>query len=258
MRQALAIIALVWIGFGCSKEKPPAQPPSQPSGLKLNPKPEVKRGPNSPEALARAFQQTLAENNAEAMMMLSLLGYGTNAWLEFSQATLVERRRVITKELAQLEAKPRPQRTEPEQARLFSLKLQLSTLEKTHAAGFNALHNKLPIDRKRFKEQEYHALQQALREAHMVQDTMKLAQIDTSGLTLNFLDAKLHGGPLELRYTQDGQSLPSSITFNCADLKGIGWVILDPPRVSVNRQVGPQLPPSNPPTEPFPAPGSGD
>jgi len=257
MRQALVIIALVWIGIGCSKDKPPA-PPSQPSGLKLNPQPEVKRGPDSPEALARAFHQTLAENNAEAMMMLSLLGYGTNAWLEFSQATLVERRRIIIRELAQLESKPRPQRTEPEQARFFSLKLQLGTLEKTHAAGFNALHNKLPIDRKRFKEQEYHALQQALREAHMVQDTMKLAQIDTSGLTLNFLDAKLHGGPLKLRYTQDGQSLHSSITFNCADLKDIGWVILDPPRVSANHQVGPQLPPNPSPTEPFPAPGSGN
>ena len=82
MRQTLAIIALLWIGIGCSKKDPPPANSSQPSGLKLNPKPEVRRGPDSPEALARAFQQTLAENNAEAMMMLSLLGYGTNAWVE--------------------------------------------------------------------------------------------------------------------------------------------------------------------------------
>ena len=131
----LFILAVAWIGVGCSEKNPP--PTRSESGLKLVPKPE-KEGPiASPEALARAFQKTLATNNAEAMMMLSLLGHGTNAWIEFSRATLQERRRTLTGELSQLEQKLRNKRTDPEQARVFSLKIQLENLEKIHAASFN-------------------------------------------------------------------------------------------------------------------------
>jgi len=253
MRLVLAILAGAWIGVGCSEKEPTAA--SNGSGLKLVPPPEKKSVPNSPETLAKAFQQSLANNNAEAMMMLSLLGHGTNAWIEFSRATLQERRRGITGELSRLEEKLRAKRTDPEQARVFSLKLQLENLEKNHAASFNALHTKLPVDRKRFKEVEYHALQQGLKDAHMVQDTMKLVRIDTSRFTTNFLGAKLHGGPLELCYEQDGQPLRGTIVFNCANLRNIGWVILDPPHVNPNKVFGPQPPTKKVEPEPFPTPG---
>jgi len=118
MRLVLAILASTWIGVGCSKKEPESA--AKESGLKLVPRPE-KSVPDSPEVLAQAFQQTLANNNAEAMMMLSLLGHGTNAWIGFSRATLQERRRIITGELSQLEQKLRSNRTDPEQARVFSL-----------------------------------------------------------------------------------------------------------------------------------------
>ena len=252
MRLVLAILAGAWIGVGCSEKEP--APVSKKSGLKLAPRPEKKSAPNSPETLARAFQKTLATNNAEAMMMLSLLGHGTNAWIEFSRATLQERRRVITGELSRLEQKPRAKRNDSEQARFFSLKLQLENLEKTHAASFNALHGKLPVDRKRFKEVEYHALQQGLQNARMIQDTMKLVRIDSSRITTNFLGAKLHGGALELNYEQDGQPLRSPIVFNCANLRNIGWGIVDPPHVNPNEDFGPQPPPKKVESEPFPAP----
>ena len=252
MRLVLTILASTWIGVGCSKKEPKTA--AKESGLKLVPRPEKKNVPDSPEALAKAFQQTLANNNAEAMMMLSLLGHGTNAWIEFSRARLQERRRIITGELSRLEKKPRGKRTDPEQARVFSLKLQLENLEKNHAASFNALHTKLPVDRKRFKEVEYHALQQGLKNARMVQDTMKLARIDTSRFTTNFLGAKLNGGPLEMCYEQDGQPLRGTIVFNCANLRNIGWVILDPPRVNPNKVFGPQPPPKKANPEPFPTP----
>ena len=253
MRLVLAILAGAVIAGGCSENE--QVPSSNESGLKLAPKPERKSTLDSPEALAKAFQKTLASNNAEAMMMLTLLGHGTNAWIEFSRATLQERRRVITGELSKLEKKPRAERTDSEQARVFSLKLQLENLEKNHASSFNALHTKLPTDRKRFKEGEYHALQRALQNASMVQDTMQLARVDTSRFTTNFLGAKLHGGPLELLYTQDGRPLRGTIVFNCANLKNVGWVILDPPRVNPNKDFGPQPPPDKVDPEPFPAPG---
>ena len=160
MRLVLFILAVAWIGVGCSEKNPP--PARSESGLKLVPKSE-KGGPiTSPEALAEAFQKTLANNNAEAMMMLTLLGHGTNAWIEFSRAKLQERRRIITEELSRLEQKPRTKRTDPEQARVFSLKLQLENLEKNHTASFNSLHTQLPAERKRFREVEYHVLQQGL------------------------------------------------------------------------------------------------
>ena len=253
MRLVLLIIASAWIGAGCSGKKD--DPSKKNSGLKLAPKPIAKNKLTSPEALARAFQQTLANNNAEAMMMLSILGHGTNAWIQFSHATLQERRRKITEALSQLEQKPRAERSDSEQARVFSLKMQLENLEKTHAASFNALHTKLPADRKRFKEIEYHSLQQGLKSAQMIQDTMKLTQIDTSRITTNFLGANLHGGPLELRYEQDGQRIRGTIVFNCATLRNIGWVILDPPRVNPNKDFGPQPPRKKEEPEPFPTPG---
>ena len=252
MRLVLAILASTWIGVGCSKKEPESA--AKESGLKLVPRPENKNVPDSPEALANAFQQTLANNNAEAMMMLSLLGHGTNAWIGFSRATLQERRRIITGELSRLEQKLRSNRTDPEQARVFSLKLQLENLEKNYAASFNALHTNLPIDRNRFKEVEYHMLQQGLKNAYMIQDTMKLTHIDTSRITTNFLGAKLHGGQLELRYEQDGHPLRGTIVFNCANLKNIGWVILDPPRVNPNKVFGPQPPSKKVEPEPFPTP----
>ena len=252
MRLVLFIFAVAWIGVGCSEKEP--APARNESGLKLVPKPEKEGAIASPEALARAFQKTLATNNAEAMMMLSLLGHGTNAWIEFSRATLQERRRTLTGELSQLEQKLRNKRTDPEQARVFSLKLQLENLEKTHTASFNSLHTKLPAERKRFREVEYHALQQGLKNSHMVQDTMELAHVDTSQITKNFLGTKLHGGPLELYYKQDGNELRSTIIFNCASLGNIGWVILDSPRVNPNKDFGPQPPPKKANPEPFPTP----
>ena len=97
-------------------------------------------------------------------------------------------------------------------------------------------------------------LQQGLKNAHMIQDTMKLAHIDTSRITTNFLGAKLHGGPLELRYEQDGHPLRGTIVFNCANLKNIGWVILDPPRVNPHKVFGPQPPSKKIEPEPFPTP----
>ena len=63
MRLVLAILAGAWIGIGCSEKEP--APASKKSGLKLAPRPEKKSAPSSPEALARAFQKTLATNNAE-------------------------------------------------------------------------------------------------------------------------------------------------------------------------------------------------
>ena len=83
---------------------------------------------------------------------------------------------------------------------------------------------------------------------------MKLAHVDTSQITKNFLGAKLHGGPIELHYKQDGHALRSTIVFNCANLRNIGWVIVDPPRVNPNEDFGPQPPPKKVESEPFPAP----
>jgi len=258
MRQALSILAMLALAgaIGCGKNQPdaPQGKGKTKSGLAINSKPKVHRGKDSPEELARAFQETLAANNAEAMMMLSLLGHGTNAWVQFSQATLTERRRTIETQVNALEAKPRPSRSDAEQARLFTLKQSLTNLEKTHAASFNALHTKLPADRKKFKEQEYLRLQKALIETGMVQDTMTLTHIDTTQITPNFLNANLEGGPLELHYKQDGQPLPGHITFNCAKLKNIGWVIVDPPTLKKRTRVGPQLPTGTPTVEPFPTP----
>ena len=249
------LTALAW-GPGCGDKKPDPEPPKG-SGLELIPRPPAPpKAPvfDSPEALAHAFQSTLAQNNAEAMLMLSLIGHGTNAWLQFSQATLQAHRQQAQLELAQLEAKPRKDRTDQEQARYFSLKIQIESLEKSHAKNFNNLHTRLPADRKRFKEQEYFALQMTLKDNGMHQDLMKLSRIDTSLISTNFLNAKLHGGPVELHYEQEGQALRGTILFNCAKLDELGWVIVDPPRIKANREFGPQAPDKGNDPEPFPAP----
>ena len=242
------VLALLLVAVGCGKEKPA---PLQAVPPKAVAKPKV---PASPEELARAFQQTLLQNNAEDMMMLSLLGHGTNAWIQFSQITLQEQRRSMATELAALEAKLREERSDTEQARVFTLKVQLANLEKNHAASFNNIDRKLPADRHTFKEQGYYQLQQALKEQGMVQDQLKLAAVDTTGVTDAFLGSNLHGGEVVLRYTQDGEPVSGTISFNCALLDDLGWVIVDPPKVNPNRPFGPQAPANPDQPEPFPAP----
>ena len=75
--------ALAWAaltcGVGCGKAKPePVPPPSKPA-------PTATADPRStPEALARALHRSVAENDAIAMMHLSMLGAPTNAWIDFS------------------------------------------------------------------------------------------------------------------------------------------------------------------------------
>jgi hypothetical protein len=242
------VLALLLVAVGCGKENP-APPKAAPP--KAAAKPKV---PESPEELARAFQHTLLQNNAEAMMMLSLLGHGTNAWIEFSQITLQEQRRSMATELTALEAKLREQRSDTEQARVFTLKVRLANLEKNHAASFNNIDRKLPADRHTFKEQGYYQLQQALKEQGMVQDQLKLAAVDTTGVTDAFLGSTLRGGEVVLRYTQNGAPVSGTISFNCALLDDLGWVIVDPPKVNPNRPFGPQAPANPDQPEPFPAP----
>tara|TARA_B100001939_G_C16933953_1_gene615139 strand:+ start:942 stop:1730 length:789 start_codon:yes stop_codon:yes gene_type:complete len=256
LARAIPMLAALAIGAGCGGQ-PPEPDPTKGSGLEYVPRPPAPPKAavyDSPEALAKAFQNTLAQNNAEAMLMLSLIGHGTNAWLEFSQATLQAHRRQAQTELNTLAAKPREQRSDAEQARFFSLKVQLEALEKSHAENFNNLHIRLPADRKRFKEQEYFALQLTLKDNGMHQDLMQLDRVDTSLITTNFLNAKLHGGPVELHYRQQGEPLRGTILFNCAKLKGLGWVIVDPPRIKANREFGPQTSGPGGQPEPFPAP----
>ena len=88
----------------------------------------------------------------------------------------------------------------------------------------------------------------------MVQDQLKLAAVDTTGVTDAFLGSNLRGGEVVLRYTQNGEPVSGTISFNCALLDDLGWVIVDPPKVNPNRPFGPQELANPDQPEPFPAP----
>ena len=147
----------VWFIFlglilGCSPKKEQAAPPKK-TGLRLA---KAKR---EPQDLAQEFQQTLADNDAEDMMMLSILGHGLNNWKVIAQARNARALENYEAELADAEKKPREERSEKEQARYFTLHSLIGKIKQSNTDEFwQAQEAELPNLRRQFMEQQYKTL----------------------------------------------------------------------------------------------------
>ena len=154
-----------------------------------------------PKDLAQEFQQTLADNDAEDMMMLSILGHGLNNWKVIAQARNARALENYEAELADAEKKPREERSEKEQARYFTLHSLIGKIKQSNTDEFwQAQEAELPNLRRQFMEQQYLQFVLALTEAGLNPEAAKLGKINTSRITDNYLQAGLNGGTVILHH----------------------------------------------------------
>lgn len=221
--------------IGCSPQNDEASGPPKTTGLRLA---KAKR---EPKDLATDFQQTLAINDAEAMMMLSILGHGLHNWKVIAQARNALALKAYETELAEAETKPRADRTEQEQARYFTLHSLIGKIKQSHTAEYwQAQEAELPKLRRQFMEEQYLQFVLALTEAGINPAEAELSKIDTSRVNENYLHAGLNGGLVILHYQAAGKELGTGIAFECVEFQDEGWLIVGQPKVIRHTQIGPQ------------------
>ena len=128
------------LSAGCSQKQESPPPSPKKSGLRMAP------AKLNPDGLARAFQKTLAQNDAEQMMMLSILGHGMHNWKIIAHARNAQALKTYEAELSAAEKKPREDRTEKEQARDFTLHSLIGKIKQSNTDKFwQAQEAELPL-----------------------------------------------------------------------------------------------------------------
>jgi len=245
--RGVILVALI-LTVGCSKKEPSATAPN-PSGLRLT------KSKRTPKSLAREFQQTLASNDSEALMKLSLLGQGVKNWKIIANAQNTRTLKLRKSELAELNKVPPDKRSEKEQTRFFALHSEIEKIKKTDSDEYwQSQKNNLPELRRQFTEKSYLKFILTMTEAGINPDQVKLGNIDTSHITKNYLDADLHGGTVILHYNAKGEPLETGIAYDCVQFLDEGWLIVGQPRVIRHTVIGPQPKSDAEEPEPFATP----
>ena len=239
------------LSAGCSQKQESPPPSPKKSGLRMAP------AKLNPDGLARAFQKTLAQNDAEQMMMLSILGHGMHNWKIIAHARNAQALKTYEAELSAAEKKPREDRTEKEQARYFTLHSLIGKIKQSHTEEFwQAQDAELPNLRRQFVEQQYLQFVVTLTEAGLNPDTAQLGKIDTSRLSKNHLDAGLNGGLVILHFQVNGEDLETGVAFECVEFKDEGWLLVGLPKVIRHTAIGPQPETQPKALDPFSVPAS--
>jgi hypothetical protein len=241
----LLVLALA---AACSK-KEPITAPSKPSGLRLT------KSKRTPESLAQEFQKTLAINDSEALMKLSLLGQGVKNWKIIASAQNARTLKLRESELAEISKTPGDKRSEKDQARFFALHSEIEKIKKTSSDEYwQSQKDNLPALRRQFTEKSYLKFILTMNDAGINPDQVELGNIDTSRITKNYLEAGLHGGTILLHYNTKGKTLETGITYDCVEFPDEGWLIVGQPRVVRHTVIGPQPKSGIEEHEPFAAP----
>ena len=242
------ILSVLILALSCSQNELP-HPPAKPSGLRLS------KNKKTPEELAQAFQKTLELNDSEALMKLSLMGQEVKNWKIIANARNAQTLNRLKTELAEAEKTPRPERTEKEQARFFTLHSQISKLNSTSSNEYwEAQKTQLPDMRRQFTEKSYLQFVLAMSNAGIDPDRVKLDKIDTSRITKDYLESGLHGGTVILHYNAGGKMLETGISYDCVEFLDEGWLIVEQPQVVRHAAIGPQPNPVIETAEPFATP----
>ena len=238
---AALVAALLWaMACGDSKPAPPQGDPAKP------PNPAAQVNPHqSPEALARMFHQSISANDAIQMMHLSMLGAPTNSWIEFSGKMFRNSLKILEKNLADLEAaKPRDQRTDAEQARIFNLHAQRQQMSKAYTNSVKRLSIELPEMREHFLQRGFLDVVLQFKAAGLDPAQLTVSRIDTSKLTDQYQGIAMRGGPLTIWFAKNKTPLDITLTLVVADVPHHGWVFVQDPKLNVPPVQGPaELPP---------------
>ncbi len=218
--------------------------PSAPQG-KANPQsPGTKVNPHeSPEALAEVFHKSLSANNAIEMMHLSMLGAPTNAWIEFTRKMYRHSCVLLDKNLADLEAaKPREERTDAEQTRIFNLKAQRRQMDTGHRNSLQRLTVELPTMRENFIQRGFLDVVLQFKAAGLDPATLTVSRVDTSNLTDTYQNIAMRGGSLTIWFEQGTKPLDITLTLVVAEVPQHGWVFVQNPKLKVPPEQGPAEP----------------
>ena len=199
----------------------------------------------SPETLARMFHKSLSANDAIQMMHLSMLGAPTNSWMEFTGKMYQHSNKLLAQNLADLEsAKPREQRTEAEQARIFNLMAQRRQMDLAFTNSLQRLSVELPNMRETFLQRGFLDIVLQFKAAGLDPAQLTVSRIDTSQLADTYQGIAMRGGPMTLWFAQGKTPLDITLTHVVAKVPHHGWVFVQDPKLNVPAAQGPVEPPS--------------
>jgi hypothetical protein len=231
--------ALLWT-VACD-DSHSAKPDPPQGGQAKPPKPAAQVNPfESPETLARMFHKSLSANDAIQMMHLSMLGAPTNSWMEFTGKMYQHSSKLMTQNLADLEAaNPREQRTEAEQARIFNLMAQRRQMDIAFTNSLQRLSVELPNMRETFLQRGFLDVVLQFKAAGLDPAQLTVSRIDTSQLTDTYQGIAMRGGPMTLWFAQDKTPLDITLTLVVAKVPHHGWVFVQDPKLNVPAVQGP-------------------
>ena len=146
--------------------------------------------------------------------------------------------------LADLEsAKPRAQRTEAEQARIFNLMAQRRQMDLAFTNSLQRLSVELPNMRETFLQRGFLDIVLQFKAAGLDPARLTVSRIDTSQLTDTYQGIAMRGGPITLWFAQDKTPLDITLTLVVAKVPHHGWVFVQDPKLNVPAAQGPVEPP---------------
>ena len=229
--------AVLVLAVGCGKSERTEPKDDQPEP----PKAAAPADPHSsPETLARVFHQSLSANDAIKMMHLSMLGAPTNSWIEFSGKMFRNSLKILEKNLADLEAaKPREERTDAEQTRIFNLHTQRRQMSEAYTNSMQRLSIELPEMRERFLQRGFLDVVLQFKAAGLDPAKLTVSRVDTSKLTDTYQGIDMRGGPLTLWFAKNKTPLDITLTLVVANVSDHGWVFVQDPKVNAPPVQGP-------------------
>ena len=211
-----------------------------PKGSKANPLTAPVNPHKSPEALARKFHESLSANDAIQMMHLSMLGAPTNAWMEFTGKMYQHSSQLVAKNLADLQsAKPRDQRTEAEQTRIFNLMAQRRQMDIAYTNNLKRLTVELPNMREKFLQRGFLDVVLQFKNAGLDPADLSVSRVDTSTLTDKYQGIDMRGGPVTVWFAKGTTPLDITLTLVIAKVSDHGWVFVQDPKVNIPAIQGP-------------------
>jgi hypothetical protein len=240
---SLALCGALLLAAACGDADSPK--PGTPPGGKANSLNARLDPHKSPEVLARRFHESLSANNAIQMMHLSMLGAPTNSWSDFSGKMFRNSLKILAKNLADLEsAKPREERTDAEQARIFNLHAQRQQMSEAYTNNVKRLSIELPEMREHFLQRGFLDVVLQFKAAGLDPAQLTVSRIDTSKLTDQYQGIAMRGGPLTIWFAKNKTPLDITLTLVVADVPHHGWVFVQDPKLNVPPVQGPaELPP---------------
>ncbi|MBC8326544.1 MAG: hypothetical protein H8E27_13060 [Verrucomicrobia subdivision 3 bacterium] len=239
----IALCGALLLAAACGDSTPPK--PAPPKGGKANSLTAPVNPHKSPEALARKFHESLSANDAIQMMHLSMLGAPTNAWMEFTGKMYQHSSQLLAKNLADLqEAKPREERTDAEQTRIFNLMAQRRQMDLAFTNSLKRLTIELPEMREKFLQRGFLDVVLQFKNAGLDPAQLTVSRVDTSTLTDQYQGIEMHGGPVTVWFAKGATPLNITLTLVLAKVSDHGWVFVQDPKVNLPPVQGPVPEPS--------------